>query len=216
MEQVTATRSELLARKSQLELARRGRNLLEDKRDQLMKEFRKVADLVLSGEGALERAAGAARRARALAEAFDGPDAVRSAAGVGATGIPLDARPVYIMGVRIADIEYEPVRRSILNRGYGLTGTSSRIDRAADMFETELELALELAGRELRLRRLVDEIATTTRRVNALENIVIPQLQRETGLIQSILDERERQDRFRLKRAKAQRQRRLSPTAGIS
>ena len=120
------------------------------------------------------------------------------------------------MGVRIADIEYEPVRRSILNRGYGLTGTSSRIDRAADMFETELELALELAGRELRLRRLVDEIATTTRRVNALENIVIPQLQRETGLIQSILDERERQDRFRLKRAKAQRQRRLSPTAGIS
>ncbi len=210
MEQLTATRSELLARKSQLELARRGRDLLEDKRDQLMKEFRKVADLVLSGEGALERAAGAARRALIYADAFDGPDLVRSAATVGAVGIPLDARPIYIMGVRIADIEYDPVRRSVLNRGYGLTGTSARIDRAAEMFETELELALELAGRELRLRRLVEEIATTTRRVNALENIVIPQLERETNMIQSILDERERQDRFRLKRAKAQRQRRLS------
>lgn len=208
MERTSATRSELLARRSQLELARRGRDLLEDKRDQLMKEFRKVADLVLSGEGALERAAASARRALAIAEAFDGPDVVRSAAAGSTGGIPLEARPVYIMGVRIADIEYRPVGRSVVDRGYSLGGTSARIDQAAAHFENELELALELAGRELRLRRLVDEIATTTRRVNALENIVIPQLEREAGAIQTILDERERQDRFRLKRAKAQRTRR--------
>jgi len=208
VEQLTATRSELLARKSRLALARRGRDLLEEKRDQLMTEFRKVADLVLSGEGALEKAAGAARRALAVAEAFDGRDRVQSAATVGAVGIPLQARPVHIMGVRIADIEYGPVRRSIRDRGYDLFGSSARIDRAADLFETELELVLELAGRELRLRRLVEEIASTTRRVNALENIVIPRLERENIMIQSILDERERQDRFRLKRAKTQRQRR--------
>lgn len=214
MEQLTATRSELLARRSQLVLARRGRDLLEDKRDQLMREFRKVADLVLAGEGALDRAAGAARRALAYAEAFDGPDGVRSASAVGG-GIVLEARPVYIMGVRIADIDYQPVRRSVLDRGYGLHGTSARIDLASELFETELELALELAARELRLRRLVAEIASTTRRVNALENIVIPQLERETGVILAVLDERERQDRFRLKRAKAQRARRLT-MAGAS
>ena len=208
MATVSATRSELLARRGQLDLARRGRDLLEDKRDELMKEFRKVADLVLSGEGALERAAAAARSALAIAEALDGPDVVRSAAAGGSVGIPLDAHPVYIMGVRIADIEYSPVGRSVVDRGYSLAGTSARIDQAAAHFENELELALELAGRELRLRRLVDEIATTTRRVNALENIVIPQLERESGAIQTILDERERQDRFRLKRAKAQRTRR--------
>ena len=205
-----ATRSELLARRGQLELARRGRDLLEDKRDQLMKEFRKVADLVLSGEGALDRAAGAARRALADAEAFDGPDVVWSAAAVGGSGILLEAHPVYIMGVRIADIEYGPVRRSLVDRGYTLAGTTARIDRASELFETELELALELAARELRLRRLVEEIATTTRRVNALENIVIPQLERQTSMILAVLDERERQDRFRLKRAKAQRARRLT------
>ena len=208
MATVSATRSELLARRGQLDLARRGRDLLEDKRDELMKEFRKVADLVLSGEGALERAAAAARSALAIAEALDGPDVVRSAAAGGVVGIPLDARPVYIMGVRIADIEYRPVGRSVVDRGYSLGGTSARIDQAAAHFENELELALELAGRELRLRRLVDEIATTTRRVNALENIVIPQLESEAGAIQTILDERERQDRNRLKRAKAQRTRR--------
>lgn len=211
MEQLTATRSELLARKGQLELARRGRDLLEDKRDQLMNEFRKVADLVLSGEGALDRSAGAARRALDYAEAFDGPDAVRSASAVGGVGIALDVRPIYIMGVRIADIEYQPVRRSLLDRGYSLSGTSARIDLTSELFETELELVLELAGRELRLRRLVEEIATTTRRVNALENIVIPQLEHETGVILGVLDERERQDRFRLKRAKAQRSRRRAP-----
>ena len=205
MDQVTATRSELLAHRSRLDLARRGRDLLEDKRDQLMKEFRKVADLVLSGEGALERAAAGARLALATAESFDGPDAVRSASAVRSPGITVEARPVYIMGVRIADIEYPPVRRSAVDRGYGLTGSSARIDRAAELFETEIELALELAARELRLRRLVEEIGATTRRVNALENIVIPQLEEETVRIESILDERERQDRFRLKRAKAQR-----------
>ncbi len=143
--------------------------------------------------------------ALAAAEALDGPDAVASAATIGATGITVSARPVFIMGVRIADIEYEPVRRSVLDRGYGLTGTSARIDLTAELFETELELVLELAATELRLRRLVDEIGITTRRVNALENIVIPQLERETAGIQSILEEREREDRFRLKRAKDQR-----------
>ena len=210
LEQLTATRSELLARRSQLELARRGRDLLEDKRDQLMREFRKVADLVLSGEGALDRAAGAARQALAYAEAFDGPDGVGSASALGGAGIGLVARPVHIMGVRIADIDFEPVRRSVLDRGYSLTGTSARIDLASELFETELELALELAARELRLRRLVAEIASTTRRVNALENIVIPQLEHETSVILAVLDERERQDRFRLKRAKTQRARRLT------
>jgi V/A-type H+-transporting ATPase subunit D len=208
VERLTATRSELLARKNRLDLARRGRDLLEEKRDQLMTEFRKVADLVLSGEGALETAASAAQRALAEAEAFDGRDRVRSAGTVGALGIPLQARQVHIMGVRIADIEYGPVRRSVGDRGYDLVGSSARIDRAADLFETELELVLELAGRELRLRRLVEEIAGATRRVNALENIVIPRLERENIMIQSVLDERERQDRFRLKRAKKQRQRR--------
>ncbi len=207
---MSATRSELLAHRSQLDLARRGRDLLEDKRDELMKEFRKVADLVLSGEGALDHAAAAARRLLAAAEAFDGPDLVQSAAPADTAGIPLEARPIHIMGVRIADIEYGPVRRSPMDRGYALNATSVRIDDAADAFETELELALELAGKELRLRRLVEEIATTTRRVNALDNIVIPQLERETAVIQSVLDEREREDRFRLKRAKEQRARRRS------
>lgn len=205
MEQVTATRSELLARRESHEIARRGRDLLEQKRDQLLGEFRRIADQVLSEAGELERAAAEARRALAVTEAFDGPDAVASAGLAGRTGIPMTVRTVTVMGVRLADIETEPLGRPRAGRGYSLEGGSARLDDAAACFEAELELIVDLAGRELRLRRLVDEIAKTTRRVNALEYVVIPQLQREAAVIQSILDERERQDRFRLKRAKQYR-----------
>jgi V/A-type H+-transporting ATPase subunit D len=205
VEQVTATRSELLARRARIQLAIQGRDLLQEKRDQLMEEFRKVADVVLSGSGALDRAAAEGRRALAFAEAFDGPEAVASAALTGPSQIPLDARATSIMGVRIAEISYEPVGRGRAGRGYSLAGSSPHIDHAAERFEAELDLILELAASELRLRRLADEIGKTTRRVNALESVVIPRLTAELRIIQSALDERERQDRFRLKRIKARK-----------
>lgn len=201
MAQVAATRSELLARRAQLEIVRRGRDLLEDKREQLMEEFRRVADLVLAGEDEVERAAVAARRALAVAEAFDGPEAVSSAAAGGRSTVALSTRTLSIMGVRIVDVESEPLGRPRAGRGYTIPGTTSRIDEAASRFEAEIALVLDLAARELRLRRLVDEIARTTRRLNALEHVVIPEMASESARIRGILDERERQDRFRLKRA---------------
>ena len=69
--------------------------------------------------------------------------------------------------------------------------------RAIDRFNF-----IELADREMRLRRLAEEIGRTTRRVNALENILIPRLQTQLDYIQMILEEREREDLFRLKRVK--------------
>lgn len=205
MEPVTATRSELLSRRARLQLAVRGRDLLDEKRDQLMEEFRRISDQVLSEEDALERAAAAARRALALAEAMHGPESVTSAGMAGRSTLSLSARTVTVMGVRLADIGYEAPGRPRAGRGYTVEGTSPHIDQAAARFETELEMLLDLAARELRLRRLVDEIGRTTRRVNALEHVVIPRLRSEVGQIQGVLEERERQDRFRIKRAKAQR-----------
>lgn len=210
MEQFTATRSELLARRADIALACQGRDVLRQKRDQLMEEYRKTADVVLAGAGALEEAAAEGRRALAVAEAADGPEAVRSAGLAGRAEIPVRTKATTIMGVRIADISYEPVGRPLTGRGYSLIGTSPRIDRVAEQFEAELGMLLELATSELRLRRLVDEIGRTTRRVNALETVVIPRLERERARIQAILAERERQDRFRLKRFRARRGDRLS------
>lgn len=210
---VTATRSELLAINARLALARQGRDLLREKRDQLMEEFRSLSDVVLAGTATLASAARRARRTLAVAEAEVGPEVVASAALSSRSQIPLTSRPTTIMGVRIADITYEPIGRPRAERGYSLAGSDVRIDDAAAAFESELEALVELAIGERRLRRLVDEIAKTTRRVNALEFIVVPGLEAQAAAIRRILDERERQDRFRLKRVKAQKGRRLEQVA---
>lgn len=209
MEQVPATRSELLARRDRLELATRGRLLLEEKRDQLMTEFREAADLVLAEAGHLDELAATGRRALAFAEAAEGPETVRAAALAAAREIGLSARTTTVAGVRIAEIQYEPLGRARFDRGYEAVGGSAHVDRVADEYEAILEQLLRVAAYELRLRRLSEEIGTTNRRVNALATIVIPQLKAEVRLIQSRLEERERQEIYRLKRVKERKGSRL-------
>lgn len=87
-------------------------------------------------------------------------------------------------------------------RGYSLVGTSARIDEVADRFEEEVDLLIELASSELRLRRLAEEIRKTSRRVNAQENILIPRLHSRRAYIEMVLEERAREDLFRLKTVK--------------
>ena len=89
-----------------------------------------------------------------------------------------------------------------MNRGYAVAGTSIYIDEVAEQFEVEVEGIIRLAESELRLRRLVKEIKRTSRRLNALEYLLIPRLKRECNQIQMALDERERNDHFRLKLSK--------------
>ncbi len=202
MEQVTSTRTELLARRAQLALAEQGRDLLEQKRDQLLEEFRRVANVALRGSDELAAAATAARQALDLAEALDGPEELASAVLASKRELPIGVRAATVMGVRIAEIDYAPIGRSAAARGYSLNGSSARIDEAAGRFEATVEMLLDVASLEVRLRRLADEIGKTTRRINAIELVVIPRLLAERNFIQSVLDERERQDRFRLKRIK--------------
>jgi V/A-type H+-transporting ATPase subunit D len=193
---------ELLATKAQLALATQGRDLLKEKRNALMKELMKVAERVLVSSDELERVAAEARRTLAMAEAVDGHEAVRSASFAARGEVLLSVEGVNVMGVPVPVIEKQPVARSLLDRGYSLIGTSARIDRVAERFAEELDLLLDLADSELRLRRLADEIQRTSRRVNALEHILLPQLVARRDAIRLRLAEREREEIFRLKRAK--------------
>lgn len=209
MEQVPATRSELLARRARLELAIRGRLLLEEKRDQLMAEFRKAADVVLAHVAELDEIAAGARRALARAEAAEGPERVRAASFTAGRDIRLVTRQVNVAGVRIAVIDYEPLGRGRFTRGYGAMDGSAHIDAASEEYEAVVEQSLRVAAHELRLRRLSEEIGTTNRRVNALATFVIPQLENEVRVIRSRLEERERQEIYRLKRIKERKGSRL-------
>lgn len=199
---VSATRMELLARKAQLTLARQGEELLEQKRAALMREFLEVADRALAHSETLRQAASEARYALARAEAVTGREALHSTAMATRGEVNLDVRSVNVMGVSVPSVEQKPVERSALGRGYALSGTSVTIDEAAAAFEGELNCLIQLAQSELRLKRLAVEIQRTSRRVNALERVLIPRLEAERETIQMALDEQERADHFRLKRVK--------------
>jgi V/A-type H+-transporting ATPase subunit D len=202
MTTVSVTRMELLARKAQIALATQGRDLLEQKRTALLKEFMLTADTALERSDALERTAEQARGALARAEAMAGAESVRSAAMASLSGLGLDVTTINVMGVRVPHIEQKRVARSALERGYSIVGASTSIDETASAFEAEVEAIIQLAEIEIRLTRLGEEIQRTSRRLNALDHFVIPRLQEEQKFIQMALDERERADHFRLKLVK--------------
>lgn len=197
-----ATRTQLLAVAAGLELARQGRDLLARKRDALLREFRTSADVVLADSEALERAAAEAATRLRVTQAVEGPQPVQSAA-LAATGeVAVDVERVSVMGVEVPQIDRKPVGRSPDRRGFGLATTSARVDAVAEAFEVELDRLLDVAAAELRVRRLATEIRTTTRRVNALDHVVIVRLRHRHRAIRLALEEREREDHFRLHRAK--------------
>ena len=202
MSNVSVTRMDLLARKAQIALASQGRDLLEQKRTALMKEFLRTADTALKRSDALQQTAASARQCLARAETMAGAEAVRSAALASRSGFRLDVTTASVMGVRIPHIEQKRVARSFLERGYSIVNTSITMDETASAFEEEVEAIIQLAEIELRLTRLGDEIQRTSRRLNALDQFLIPRLEAERDFIQTALDERERADHFRLKLVK--------------
>lgn len=208
MEQTRATRSELLVKKNQIALARQGRDLLKQKRQALLQELMRTAEQVLRGGDELEQSMGQATMALAVAEALDGPEAVRSAAFAAHGQLTLAVSGVTLMGVPVPFIEKKSAVRGPLERGYSLPAVSSRVAATALAFESLLDLIIEVAASEMRLRRLAEEIGRTGRRVNALENVLIPRLTAQRDYVQMILQEREREDLFRLKRVKMKLERR--------
>ena len=202
MTQLSATRSELLARRAQIALATQGRDLLKDKRAALIREFGRLSASVLEAVEALGRHAAESERALGDALSFDGPEAVGSAALAAAGDIGTRLSPRSIAGVHVVELEHEPAARAVTARCYSIAASTALIDAAASSFERQLDLLLDVAATELSLRRLAAEITQTTRRVNALEHVVVPRLERERKAIRAVLDERELEDRIRLRRAR--------------
>jgi V/A-type H+-transporting ATPase subunit D len=203
MERVSATRNELLARRTRIGLAVGGRDLLKEKRTALMREFERLSVNAAAAMKDLEERARSARTSLSETTALDGPEAVGSAAlaARGEIGVGLVSKSV--ADVKIVDLEHDPVGRARTERGYSLSATTPRIDGVAEGFEGVLEGLLDYVAVELSLRRLAEEITRTTRRVNALEHVVVPRLEDERDYIAMVLDERELENRVRLMRAKS-------------
>jgi V/A-type H+-transporting ATPase subunit D len=203
MEEVRPTRAELLERREQIKLAEQGMDLLKQKRDALLIEFMGVMDETLQLSESLQRSVSDAQYALAVAKAVDGTVALRSAGMATKGEIVVEMTGVKIMGVSVPVVtKGESPVKSSFTRGYSVTGVSSRVDETADKFERILDVIIEYADIEMRLKRLGEEIQKTNRRVNALEQVTVPQLREQVTYIRQTLDERAREDLFRLKKVK--------------
>ena len=106
------------------------------------------------------------------------------------------------MGVVVPSVEGINLRVDMEKRGIGLIGSSPYIDEAADSYGKLIEKIVKAAEMEATLKRLLAEIESTKRRVNALEFKVIPEMEEARDFIQLRLEEMEREETFRLKRFK--------------
>jgi V/A-type H+-transporting ATPase subunit D len=200
------SRMALLLDRSRLELARQGQSLLEQKRDALLREFYREVPVVLASHAELERAAVAARLALEDAEVRLGPTAVAAAAATPPEDeIGVDLLPMSVLGLAVPAVAPRDLVRTPAGRGRDVPASGPALELAALRFEEELTITIRLATLEARVRRLAREIRRTRSRVNALRTRIIPRLEAETRAIELALEQREREDRFRLKRVKSRR-----------
>lgn len=202
MEQVHPTRMELIKKRSQIKLAEQGRDLLKEKMEALIQEFFKIMVKFSDSREELEKLAVKAELSLIIAQAVDDPITVKSASYATRRQILVEMAGKNIMGIPVPVIQKTIVALSIMERGYGPIGTSSRINETAERFEDEINIIIRLAETETTIRRIGNEIQMNRRRVNALDQIIIPELKEEAKFIRFSIEEREREDIFRLKKVK--------------
>jgi V/A-type H+-transporting ATPase subunit D len=192
----------LLQLKRQVQIAARGLELLRSKRETLTREFFAAMERVAESRGQMDASAERAISALTRALGLEGRAALRSAGYAARRHLPIELTERNVWGVRFLEARHGPVVRAVDARGYAITGVSIFVDDTARRFEEMVELILRGVSVELRLKRLGIEIKKVTRRINALNEVVIPALTREVRAIRQALDEREREDLFRMKRFK--------------
>ena len=193
---------ELIKKNAQIKLAEQGRDLLREKMDALIQEFFHIMESVSESRDKLAKISEVASNSLLVALAVDDSVTLRSASFATKRQLSLDIKGKNIMGVPVPLIEKVRLSKGTFERGYSIIGVSGRIDEAAEKYEAELDLIISLAETETSLRRLGGEIQMTRRRVNALEQVLIPELRRQAKYIENTIDEREREDLFRLKKVK--------------
>ncbi len=196
---VNPNRMELLKLRRRAEMARRGHKLLKDKLDELIKEFmariaqnRRVRDEVEQELIAVQGLFGIAR-------SVAGSPVIAQAllAGEPADLVTTDERNV--MSVKVPEVHLGEIPES---EGYSYATTPTVLDDALERLAELLPRMVDLAAREKTIELLAAEIEATRRRVNALEYVLLPQLDGAVREIRMKLDETERSERTRLMKVK--------------
>ena len=199
---IKPTRSELIKLKARIKQTKNGYKLLKMKRDGLFHEFRTLLSEMIKAKRDLTDAYRLAKTRIDLANAIEGGLAVRAAAIANSAHPEVEVERRNIMGVVVPSVTGSNLKSTFTERGIGFIGSSPYIDEASDSFSELIEKIVKASEMEATLKRLLQEIEATKRRVNALEFKVIPELEEARVFIQLRLEEMEREETFRLKRFK--------------
>ncbi len=196
---VSATKSNLIRIKDELQFAREGKDLLSQKREVLVMEMLRLQDDVYKAREELEDLLRRAYDAFASAAMLEGFEALERIALAVPPSREVSVQERSVMGVVIPVVESPPVPR---HPTYGLAKGSIETDRAVNLFLDVREKILEVAETETAIYRLAVETRKTIRRERALENLFIPQYRETVKYIEENLEEKERESFYQLKMVK--------------
>ena len=201
--QVTPTRMELTRLKKKLSTAVRGHKLLKDKRDELMRRFLELARNNRELRNKVEKAIYIANKNFALAGMSMSEESIKAAFLCPKQEVYIDVCYNNIMSVSVPDYSIK-TRTSDSNDifCYGFAFTSADLDAAVLSLSNVLPDMLKLAEIEKSCQLLSVEIEKCRRRVNALENVLIPRMAQSIRYITMKLDENERATQTRLMKLK--------------
>ncbi len=201
MEGVSPTRMELLEIRKKLTLAEKGHKLLEEKRDALVEQFFSVIERRNARSKEIDGELSNAFLSLIQAQMILGEQKVKELSSLSKALGELSFETDNIMGVKIPKIALEHIQPA--KPSYDFFNSCAKLDDAQQQFSTTVMKLLELADLEGGIKSLAVEIEKTKRRVNVLENTLIPRLHATRKYIEMQLEEREREDFFRRKRIKA-------------
>ena len=194
--QAVPTKGNLMNTKKSLALARNGYELLDRKRNILIREMMTLIDHANAIQEKIDGAYEDAYIALQTANISNGFCEDISNAIPIEDGLKLDSRSV--MGVEIPILTMdEPEKHNYLH--YGTRTTNAAVDRVYILFSKVKSLTVELAEIENSVYRLADAIKKTQKRANALKNIMIPRFEETVKFITDALDEKDREEFSRLK-----------------
>jgi V/A-type H+-transporting ATPase subunit D len=197
---IAATRSGMARIQSALKLARRGHDLLEQKRKILMNELMGRLEEVREVQESINSVFGEAYFSLQMANISMGIDNVEKTAFT----VPEEDRFVVrlrsVMGIDVPEVDrLEPDVSPVYSLGGAVMEASSVLDNAYVDARRIAVLVARLAEVETSVYRLAVQIRKTLRRVNALEKVFIPRSESQIKLIAAALDENEREDLTRIK-----------------
>ena len=200
---VNPTRMELARLKKLLATATRGHKLLKDKLDELMKQFLDIVRENKRLREEAEKALDGAYKSFIIARAVMNEEYMGEALMMPGNSVEVSVSEKNIMSVHVPKFKFntnENEKADVCPYGYAFT--SAELDNAVASFSVAMEPLLRLAESEKSAQLLAQEIEKTRRRVNALENVMIPNYEETIKYIRMKLEENERAGTTRMMKVK--------------